>query len=992
MGFSRSRLLVSSAAIALSAVSYVAPPAVGHADTITFETPSVVDPIHPYGEPDVGIDAQGRVFASGPWGTGTQHSIWNASTDGGHVFALVNQGLPPNPVTGIDDPPGGGDTDIAFDKSGKQYFADLAGLTCVRTETTSDGGGSTFQNTAGNCTSTNGPGADRQWLAVYDPPLGTPKRTAYTGPTPLIYMEVNQTVTLLSIGTNWLFSNAAVDPEPGGPGLAYMAASTNNISGTGPLGADGRPAIDQVTGKVFQAFPNNGGLDLNIGTPTATGTLNFLDPNYIPISSTAPSGLSFQPLSMDAGRNLWVSWTAGGKTYVSVSPPHNDQWDQWSPAVQVSQQLPGDVVDVFPWIKAGGAGRADIVWYGMDKTGDPSIANNQSWNVYMSQLTLATNPDGSVQVGTPTINPAKVSPHPMHYNDVCLSGTGCITNSPPGNRNLADFFQVNIDSTGAAEIVYADTSNGLSQPGFEPNNTQLVDHPGAPLVTLARQNGGPGLKGGSASGPSSAPVSGISDPTTEKDAQFPVITGLAPSTADPGMDVAASQMSLSGSTLTVKMKVTDLSNPAATAAGSGGAAFLQYITRWQMGNVIYYAGAEIPTSQTPGGQSPQFFAGAAQSIDQCSVSGCDPHVLVYPEGTLPSGQTANVALGKIESGSTDCSSAPPCTISINVNVADIGGVGPASLLEQVGAYTFAAARPQATTTNAQAEADQVPLEVDGVCCYNWAASAGPGGVPEAPLAPALLLVGVTGLAGGVIRQRRRAASRCSRRAVVVQRARRAIRLARQAHPAPVEDQAQAQVAPLLGRHHRADLGLDLDRVGLTGEPDPPRQAGHVGVDRKARQPETNAKDDVGGLAPDPGQRHQVLHPRRHLAAVALDQRPGAADDGVGLGPEEAGWLDQLFDVDWVGVGRGGGVWVAGKERQRDLVDPLVSGLRGQDGRDQELQWVGVVELADGFGIEASQASYSECRALTHLRLGAELDPDRARSPRLQGSKPGAPGM
>src|SRR5256885_8194299 len=35
------------------------------AGAITFSTPTIVDPIHTFGEPDIGIDAQGRVFVTG---------------------------------------------------------------------------------------------------------------------------------------------------------------------------------------------------------------------------------------------------------------------------------------------------------------------------------------------------------------------------------------------------------------------------------------------------------------------------------------------------------------------------------------------------------------------------------------------------------------------------------------------------------------------------------------------------------------------------------------------------------------------------------------------------------------------------------------------------------------------------------------------------------------------------------------------------------------
>ena len=155
-------------------------------------------------------------------------------------------------------------------------------------------------------------------------------------------------------------------------------------------------------------------------------------------------------------------------------------------------------------------------------------------------------------------------------------------------------------------------------------------------------------------------------------------------------------------------RIVDLSNPAATAAKITGTAFLQYVTRWQMGNTIYYGAME----NTPLNR-PIFYAGAAQSVDLCSVSACFPHVITYPEPGLG---------GSAENGSIKCPSAPsasnPCTLTINVNVANVGNPTSSSLLEEVGSYSFASAHQSGATTNAQAEADDVPLEIDGVCCYN----------------------------------------------------------------------------------------------------------------------------------------------------------------------------------------------------------------------------------------------------------------------------------
>src|SRR5215470_419980 len=90
--------------------------------SIGFEVPVVVDPIHTNGEPDIGIDVFGRVFVSGPTGTGTQRSTWFGSVDGGHTSRIISPGPPPTATAALADPPGGGDTDINFDRSGKQYF------------------------------------------------------------------------------------------------------------------------------------------------------------------------------------------------------------------------------------------------------------------------------------------------------------------------------------------------------------------------------------------------------------------------------------------------------------------------------------------------------------------------------------------------------------------------------------------------------------------------------------------------------------------------------------------------------------------------------------------------------------------------------------------------------------------------------------------------------------------------------------------------------
>ena len=495
-----------------------------------------------------------------------------------------------------------------------------------------------------------------------------------------------------------------------------------------PFGPDGYPAIDQVTGKVFQAAgctTNNGctssGLWMNIGTPDSTGTLKFLDDNgaggqdlkklvHIADTPTGSPDTLFSVLSMDSGRNLEVVWTVSPanndpalrQTFVSASSAASG-WTAWTAPVQVSDgsTATGDATNVFPWLKAGGPGRADAVWYGSDKQVDPSSHSNQSWNVFMSQVVFPTNSSGGITGAAPSTQLVKVTPHPMHYDDVCLAGTGCIAQT--GNRNLADFFGVTIDLTGAAEIVYDDTSNKLVQPPGT-CTVQVADHCGAGVITIARQSSGLGLFGTKVSGPSNSPVSGLSDPAG--DARYAVIGGGNQS----GMDIRSSQLSFSpnGSTLNVTMQVTDLRHPEAAITAIQGATNVQYVTRWQMGNTIYYAAMENNAANQP-----IFYAGAMQTIDLCSVSACFPHVMTYPEpGTGPT------FTGKPETGSINCSSTP-CTLTISVKVADVGGPTTSSLLESVGAYSLAAALQEGAENNVAAESDTVPLEIDGVCCFNF---------------------------------------------------------------------------------------------------------------------------------------------------------------------------------------------------------------------------------------------------------------------------------
>ena len=193
-----------------------------------------------------------------------------------------------------------------------------------------------------------------------------------------------------------------------------------------------------------------------------------------------------------------------------------------------------------------------------------------------------------------------------------------------------------------------------------------------------------------------------------------------------------------------------------------------------------------------------------------------------------------------------------------------------------------------------------------------------------------------------------------RRAPARDRAGAAGRLLGVADAAAVPDQVVAQHHPVALLEERADGVLDLDRVGLVGPAEAAGQPADVGVDGDARDAEAVAEDDVGGLAADPGQGHQVVEPRRHLAVVPLDEGGAQLEQRVGLGPEEAERADDLLEV----LARGGRhrrrVGVGREQGRADGVDPAVGGLGAEDGDDEQLERVVEVELDPGVGVGLGQ--------------------------------------
>ncbi|MBK5308282.1 MAG: hypothetical protein JJD92_16485 [Frankiaceae bacterium] len=689
-------------ALALGAAA-LAPSAQGAtaSSAVTFDVPRIVDPIHVYGEPNLEVNPKtGAVHATGPQGTGTQRSIWNVSVDGGDSYRIV-QNLPENSdraaVTGALPSksalgPGGGDTEIKISRDGRAWFNDLAALASFTSVTTTDDGKTT---SVANPLAIPKPVGDRQWMALYDPQPSDNPISPYKGKVPLNYMEYADQVN----GDDIAISTDGEDYSKSAGIFANDGVHNPN---------HGTTLVDQHTGKFLSMSTDKGNnsLALVVGVPAADATLTF-HYNTIATDLIGDPQTLFPVLTQDGARNLYAVWIDGKtyQTWYSWAPPGADnEWKVWSEPRQISS--PPSNVGVFPWVAAGKApGIINVAWYGTDKTlkqlgpDGPSAKLGQTWELWFAQVDKANS-------SAPHVVQVKAAPHPMHYNDICLLGTLCI--SGEGNRNQADFFKVLVDpNSGRPRIIYTDSSNRLSQTGAD----SAADHQGAALDTVVTLNTGLNSNTGQPLTPkeSTAPVSSWTDPAG--DALFKPLGGAKV----PGADVLSVEMKLEGGNVVANLKLAGALGTAATGAGTPTA---QVVVRWQMGDTLYYIAAEA----TPAGPL-AYYGGKTDSVDLCSVSGCKPNYLTY--NAFPNAGTAQ------GSGSADGG-----TIQIKVPASALGSPTTSSLLESAMAFVTASPHSGVVPQNNGTDfADIAPLQLEGTKAVNvrfGAAAAAPPTVVQPP--------------------------------------------------------------------------------------------------------------------------------------------------------------------------------------------------------------------------------------------------------------------
>jgi len=433
------------------------------ADPLRFSHTVLVDPQRLGSEPIIKADPSGGLYASSIIGFSNSVSFLWKSQDHGQqwdlVRALPNQ-VPAQRPTGTH---GGGDSEIVIGpkapgKSGYTVsFYDLESLADIGVATSFDSG-KTFDAQTTNALAGDTVGTDRQWGVLWRDPQG--KDHLFLLYNALDSRNGKRTILRESLDYGKTFKNLG----DGG-----------TLNGIFDAGALGQLRIDKV-GNLFFTSENSPAVNLVRGLRQQDGSYAFSATKVSEEAGTNTRQL-FITSALDTAGNVYVAWSrreaksTGVNAYVAAS---TDRGKTFGKPLRVNAKNIHNAN--FPWITAGDPGRIAVGFYGTTNTAD-STSNPGPWNVYLTQSIDAL-------AKAPHLTQVMVSEHPNHTNPICLSGLGCTAGSGQ-DRNLGDFFQVDMDPTdGAALVLWADTAN------------QYGALAGSPLNSFARQTGGPSLLAG----------------------------------------------------------------------------------------------------------------------------------------------------------------------------------------------------------------------------------------------------------------------------------------------------------------------------------------------------------------------------------------------------------------------------------------------------------------------------------------------------------------
>jgi hypothetical protein len=624
--------------------------------TMTFTPATVVDPVLFGGEPgftfDNTVKGGGRSFVDWPVSSRTQIGVLFRSEDGGlsytKRYAPVSDlaaGGPACATRQVAYCPsgGGGDTDIDINSgTGSVAMGEQESLANQAVGVSTDHG-TTFPadhvDPALDKTST---GVDRQWQASWK---GTKTRfMAYH--VPLVGEFVNRT-------------------DSDGATGSWTIPATPQIKGvtqSGSFVADNSGGIHNhalYVGYIGSSLVP-GGLDGFVVAASTDGAKTFVS-HKIP---GAKSPRSFTVLSVDSAGNLYAAWVDSGTqaTYLSTSKaddPANrvNPATKWSPAVQVSRSPLN--VTIFSNTVAGSPGRVAIGYYGTTAkaaTPDAVKPGQGGWYPYVAYSANALCQWDAHPCGSPTFSQDRIAHRPNHDTNICTSGTTCAAD-PNANRNLLDYFAIDLDSAGHLGFVWSDTNNATLEP----------------YVKVAREASGPSLYVGRANASQPARSNGQADALG--DAKYP-IAGAKILTAknQRALDLAGTSITRTSSGgVEVRMRVPALPSlsgsvlPTSVDDSTTPIQQARYVTRWDYKGQAYYVEATLDGTEG----SYAFGAGTVSSAEGVFNGN--------PTATLGNTyQPLAAATGRISGGQ----------IVIDAPAASVGAPAKGAALYSVGSYSL----------------------------------------------------------------------------------------------------------------------------------------------------------------------------------------------------------------------------------------------------------------------------------------------------------------
>jgi hypothetical protein len=649
-------LAAASGALLLGQVGLGGGTATAGGPTMTFTPATVVDPILFGGEPGLTFDPTaktpgGRSFVDWPVSSRTQIGVLFRSEDGGlsytKRYAAADALTAAGPVCITRQVPycpsgGGGDTDIDINPtSGTVAMGEQESLANQAVGVSLDHGTTFPADHVDPALDKTGTGVDRQWQASW---AGTKTRfMAYHVPAAGIF--VNRSDNDGATGS-WTVAPVPQITDVGQSG-SFIADNTG-----------GPTKHNLYIGYNAYVLENFG---FQVAASTDGGATFAV--HKIPGGQNARN---FTTLSIDKAGNLYAAWVdnATQQNYLSTSlasDPANRKApaSKWSPRVQISKDPLR--VTIFSNTVAGSPGRVAIGYYGTTAHGptpDDVKPGQGGWYPYLAFSTNALC-QWDHSCSAPRFSQDRIAHRPNHDTNICTSGTTCAAN-PSSNRNLLDYFAIDVDKDGHLGVVWSDTNNATLHP----------------FVKVAREASGPSLYAGKPN--ASLPQRGNGAKDALGDAKYP-IAGAKILTANnqKALDLASTTIGRSADgSVEVHMSIPGLPSSlsgvvptTATGADDSGTPLqvARYVTRWDYQGHAYYVEATL--NGTEGGIA--YGAGEVSSAE--GVFNGDP--------TTPLGNTYSPLVAATGAHH-------PGEIVVKVPASAVGGVSAGKMLYSVGSYSL----------------------------------------------------------------------------------------------------------------------------------------------------------------------------------------------------------------------------------------------------------------------------------------------------------------